>query len=333
MIRPSVSFLGAALAVAIAVAPSVDADTIVRVSGKPLTDVQIKVARWDQVSFEKDGRTQTLSGDQIASIQRASSLISRVRKALDAGQYKEASDAQKRGVEGSTGWQKIELEYLGGLIYLRAGGDKNWRKAEAAFKAFVDAHKDAKDFWVPHALHGRAQASLGLGRGGTAGQLFKQLETYGATWTLRATLGQAKAALLDKNWNKARQAFNKVASDRRAPESIQLEAKVGRIEVLVRQEQYDPAIRDLDKEFFANPAPSELAYTAARARATLMMGLAYKKKGGKEDIERAEIWLLRTAVLYAAHPTTYKQACSELAEVYEALGRNDRAQQWKRRGG
>lgn len=301
------------------------ADAIVRTNGTRIDDVQVTVARWDQISYEKGGTSLTVPGEQVLTIERSDPLISRVRRPLESGDHAAAWDAHRAALSSAQGWQAAELAYLKGKILLESGRAE---PAAEAFSEFIEAHKAAKDFWIPHAIYGRARAMLAMKHGGTAAELFKELDTYGSTWALRSVLGQAEGALLEKDWNKARQLFSRVASDRQAPPELVVTAKVGRLEVLVGQEQYDAAIDDLKKTFFDAPGEAELAYTRARARATYLLGLCYEKKGDKPNLERAEIWYLRTAVLYATYPEVYRDAAGALARVYQALGRADRAQDW-----
>jgi hypothetical protein len=61
------------------------------------------------------------------------------------------------------------------------------------------------------------------------------------------------------------------------------------------------------------------------------MGVSYKNLPGKENLEKAEIWLLKTAVLFRQHKNIYKDSCSALADVYKQLGRSERATEWEKR--
>ena len=123
-----------------------------------------------------------------------------------------------------------------------------------------------------------------------------------------------------------------MARDRKAPASLKAAAAVGKIKTMVLQDQYPAAIKELERSFFASGAAPEFAsYGAARAEATFLMGVSYQKQGGKPNLEHAEIWFLRTAVLYRGQPSIYRDACTELQTVYKALSRPDRAAEWGRR--
>ena len=73
---------------------------------------------------------------------------------------------------GLKGWQAAELQYLKGKIYLESG---EAAKADTAFDLFVKTNRESKDYWLPHAIFGRGQAALNLGRGSSAQQHFKGL--------------------------------------------------------------------------------------------------------------------------------------------------------------
>jgi len=310
--------------------PGVEADTIVKTSGQRIEGVEISAARWDQILYKQAGNTFQAPGDTVASVERDSAVVARVRSALESGDYAEAIAQAKRAETGVQGWELAEAQYLVGKIYLRSG---KFREAEDAFAAYLKANESTKDYWTPHAVEGRGLAALELNRGGTAQEHFKTLATFGETWTLRATLGEAQGLVLKKEYVEARNQFNKVARDRKAPDSLKAQALVGRANVMVLQEQYDAAIRELQSTFFENPSPELLEYSKARAEASYLMGVCYAKQGGKPNLENAEIWLLRTAVLYRAHASVYSNACKELSSVYKALGRDDRASDWERRAG
>jgi len=309
---------------------SLSADVVVQSNGKRIDGVTVLSAKWDQVIFkEQGGNTSTFAGDRVSSIQRESAYLQPVRSALAGGDYGKAlSGISKLEGRGLKGWQAAELQYLKGKAHLGAG---NFVKADGVFKEFVAAQQESKDYWLPHAIYGRGQASIGRGLGSSAQTHFKGLSDYGPTWVLRAKLGEAEGLFLAKKYVEARTKFNEVANDRKAPPSLKVDAVVGRIDVIVSQKQYDKAISDLDKNFFSNSVGRGFDYGKARAKATYLMGVCYKGLPGKENLEKAEIWLLKAVVLYRQHKTVYINSCKGLADVYKQLGRADRATHWGER--
>ena len=318
------------LALVLASASTVLADAIVRTNGRRIENVQITKATYDEILYKKDGNTATVKGELVQAIERDSAVVARVRAAVDSGEYSKALKLAKKAEAGVQGWEAAEVAYLIGRIYLEAG---KYKDADYAFATYLQANEEKKDYWVPHALHGRGRAAIAARKGGTAMQYFDQLGKFGDTWDLRATLGKAQGAVLKKSWVEARSLFQSVARKSSAPPAVQAAAAVGRIEVLVLQKQYPNAVRDLQSAFFDAPKPALASYSESRAKATLLMGVALKEQGGKENLEKAEIWLLRTAVIYKGHSAVYKEACKNLAAVYGSLGRADRATEWQRRAG
>ena len=307
---------------------SLKADVIVQSNGKRLDGVTVLSAKWDQVLFKQGNNTVKLDGDKVASIQRESAYLQPARSSLASGNYQRAlSILDKLDGRGLKGWQAAELQYLKGKIYLESGESA---KADTAFDLFVKTNRESKDYWLPHAIYGRGQAALNLGRGSSAQQHFKGLAPYGPTWVLRAKLGEAQGLFLAKKYVDARTKFQEVANSRKAPAALKVDALIGRIEVIASQKQYDKAIADLEKNFFSTNA-QVVDYGRARARASYLMGVSYKNLPGKENLEKAEIWLLKTAVLFRQHKSIYKDSCSALADVYKQLGRSERATEWGKR--
>ena len=307
------------------------ADVVVLINGKQLDGVTILSAKWDQVLFKQGNKdSERQAGDKVARIERDSAYLQPVRSAIAGGNYKKAlSSISKLDGKGLKGWQAAELQYLKGKALLNDG---NPDKADDVFKEFVSANKESKDYWIPHAIYGRGQASIALGRGNSAQQHFKGLAPYGPTWGLRAKLGEARGLFLAKKYVDARTRFNEVANNRNSPPTLKVVAVVGRIDVIVAQKQFDKAISDLDKNFFSGSAAAQkLVYGESRARATYLMGICYRGLTGKENLEKAEIWLLKAAVLYRSHKDVYRDSCTGLADVYKQLGRADRATEWGKR--
>ena len=146
--------LAAALIVPFVVSSQLCADTIVRTSGQRLEGVEITKAGWDQVLYKQKGNTAQLPGDKIASIERDSRMVQRIRGPLDSGDYAKAAAAIKRAEGGAQGWELAEVEYLKGRRYLESG---EYRKADSAFATYIQKNQASKDYWIPHAVLGRGQ--------------------------------------------------------------------------------------------------------------------------------------------------------------------------------
>lgn len=309
---------------------SARADTIVLRSGKRIEGVEIVTARWDFVQYKEGSRSGSRRGDEVEAIERDSLNLRDLRQAARAGVYQKVVTEAGKLSSAAADWEKNEALYLKGEALLQLGKHK---EAMTAFQAFIDQSKDAKDWWEPHAVYGKGQAALQRGQPKTAELSFKDLEAYGRNWSEKATLGRGEAALVGKDYLKARQEFTKVRSQTRNP-ALKQRASVLYAKTLVRQGQHRQAIGDLEKNFFAAaPKAGEQIYTLSRGEATFLMGEAFLEQGGKENFEQAEIWFLKTAALYQHYSQIYRDACKRLAELYGPgkLDRKERADEWRQR--
>lgn len=307
------------------------ADVLVRSNGSKVGDVSVVQARWDQVQYKQGGQAFSLKGEEVESVERDSRQLSTIRDAMDRGDLASAvAAAGKLKQNSSVDWEKAEAAYIEGKLQHLAG---DYKAAEAAYKSFLDAHEAQKDWWVPHAVYGRGVCALEQNQGRTAELHFKALDAFGPQWSLRAKLGQGNALLVSQKPIEARQLFNEVARSSQASLSLAQEALVGKARALILQKDYRGAVGELEKEFFSNSKPGQLLYNQPRAEACYLIGSALKAQGGKENLELAEIWYLRTAAIFSNHASVYRRACKDLADVYTQLGRTDRAEEWKRRAG
>ena len=309
------------------------ADTIEMVNGQKQDDVQIVLAHWDSIQFKKGaaGRAQTMVGQQVLSITRASDFLTPARSAIESGDYERAARALGNVAGAGADWEKAEAMYLQGLALQLQG---NVKEAEKAYKAYLEKYKGEKDWWVPHATLGLGEMLLGARQPGTAEVYFRDLAQYGGPWELRSKLGLGEAILLGKGKGgamEARKMFDEVRNSASAPAVLKQKAAVGRAKAFLLQDQADQLIKEVKDTFFDSPKPEDLLYTAQRAEATLLLGRGYMALGGKENLEQAEMWLLRVPALYGKHVAAFEDACDLLAEVYDKLGNKARAEEWRAR--
>lgn len=319
-------FVGGALA----------ADTIVKVSGASIDNIEIIQAKWDLVQYQTDrrGRAQSVAGDQIASIDREAKnrALTRGRAAYVKGDYETAIKRLTSVGGGSKDWEKAEAAYLLGEVYLQAGDAK---AGDKQLKAYLKDHGKNKDWWVPHALYARGSAQIALKQFEPAEVSFKKLEKMPGQWSLRAQVGRARA--IESSGDKARflearSILLAVAKGRTTPVELAHEAYVVRGWIYLRQKQYFEAIKKLKANFFDSSKSRDYLYDVRRAEATYLMGRAYLGLGGKENLEQAELWLLRVPALYRGRGRVYTLSCRALARVYKDLGNSQRAAEWVRRG-
>ena len=105
------------------------ADTIYVSSGKAHTEVEIKDAKWDVVTYvlltgtaaAKTKRTQSVEGFTVTALDRASQRLGPARGALENGDFAKAEEALAAVTSGED-WEKAEAAYLRGRLYLEWGG-------------------------------------------------------------------------------------------------------------------------------------------------------------------------------------------------------------------
>jgi len=83
----------------------------------------------------------------------------------------------------------------------------------------------------------------------------------------------------------------------------------------------------LNQSFFEVKA---VAYSEYYGEACNLMGDAYR---GKRNPQEAELWYLRATCFFKRYPGVYRNAAKNLADIYKAMGRNDRAKEWEQRAG
>ena len=249
---------------------------------------------------------------------------------IDARDFAKAAE-QIKNVPATQAWVAAEAMYLLADGQRRAG---KLKEAVQAYKEYLDKFKGEKDWYVPFATAGMADALVAVNQPGTAEVHYKELAAFGPRWELSAKLGQGLAILKSKGAGgalDARRLFDEVVRSPRATLDLKQKAMVGRARAFLLQGQNDGVIKELSAGMFEAPKPEELAYGAERAAASLLIGRAYMAMDGKENLEQAEIWLLRVPALYGKHAEAYAEACDALVEVYGKLGNAARAAEWKTR--
>lgn len=305
--------------------------TIRLASGRTLEGVEIVQARWDGVQYrQKGGPVVTQPGAQVLSIERKSDVLNAIRRLVESGDLSRAEETIKT-VPANQSWAAAEGMVLLAEAYRRAGKSK---EAIQVYRDYLAKFKAEKDWFLPQATLGLADVLLAANQPATAAVHYKELQEYGPRWELFAKLGQGEALLKEKGASsalEARRLFDEVLRNRAATLELKQKALVGRARAYLLQGQNDQVVKELSEGMFDAPKPEELAYSAERAEASLLLGRAYMAMGGKENLEQAEIWLLRVPALYGRHADAYAQACDALVEVYTKLKDEARAAEWKRR--
>jgi hypothetical protein len=308
-------------------------DSIELANGSRTENVQILTAKWDSVQYKLEkANATTIPGDKVLAIFRESPILQGARSALDGGDSTKAlKDLTAIAASANAGaWEKAEASYLIGKAHIIAGDIK---EAEKAFKAYMEKYKAEKDWYLPLATVALADSLLEAKQPGTAELQYKELAQYGGQWAAQAKLGEAKSILAQRGKAGATQArtlCDDVARSRDVPVSLRNQAVVIRAKAVLLQENPQQAVKELTDTFFG-PAKQEVDFSAERAEATLLIGKSYAALGGKENLEQAEIWLLRVPALYKKQGAVYPEACVELANLYEKIGNAARAKEWRDR--
>lgn len=325
---------GAWVAASIAISWSaLRADTVQLASGRTLENVEVVSAKWDSVQYRQgSGPVVTQTGAQVLSVERKGVILDRLRQLIDSGDLVRAQETLKTVPANQPG-VLAESMYLLAQAYQRAG---KLKEAIQAYQNYLAKFKTEKDWFVPYATRGLADCSLALDQPASAREYYKELAGFGPRWELDSKLGQAFAMLKEKGAAsalEARRLLDEVLRSRSATLELRQKALVGRARAFLLQGQNDQVVKELSEGMFDSPKPEELVYSAERAEASLLMGRAYMAMGGKENLEQAEIWLLRVPALYGRQTNVYAEACDALVEVYTKLNNPTRAAEWKRRKG
>lgn len=326
--------LGLVLAGVPLAARRAQADAIVLADGRRIDNVQITRMSWDSVGYTLGGVGQAVEGFLVLAIERPTGL-SAALSLIQSGDFAGAEARLKSALDAGQDWEKGYAQYLMGGLYLEwSAADRS--KADlaiAAFDAHVKKFEASKDFYLPHATYDLGRAYLAAGKPESAAVLFKKLASYGGTrgvWGYRASIGEALAILTKdgrKNINEVRNKVRSVLDDRKAPQEAREEATIVMAMSYNVGEDY-PRARSTIEGAFLKASGKEVAYSANYGRALNLMGDSYRLQGGKENLQLAEIWYLKTTCFFKKSPSVFRAAAQGLAEVYDKLGEKNRAQEW-----
>ena len=305
------------------------ADSITLANGAVVKGCTIESATWKTVRYQVGKATQSKGGHEVLDLQRSTDSrdLASGRKALEDGQFGLAVKRLSK-VNGKA-WEEAEAAYLLSEAH-RGSGDL--KAAEEQLESYLANYEGAKDWWVPRAIYTLGIQRVKAKKFDLAVKTFKRLDDFVEPWAARAKLGRAEVAVRgdrEKVYVAVLKDLSGVARSRRLPVDVREHAYVLRSEIFIRRKQNDRAIQDLKTRFFNSSKPT--GYSSQRAAAMLLMGLAYRAKGGKESLEKAEIWLLKVSALHRNEGDVYRRACAVLSEVYTELGRTNRAAEWRRR--
>ena len=317
---------------------SLYADSIELTTGQRFEKITAVKATWQEVEFRARRGKKHVPGHQVALLVRDSDVLASARSLRDAGKFGGALKALEAFEDrDAADWEKAEAAYLVGELQHRNGRTK---KARKALESYLEDYRGSKDWFVPAALLRLGEVLLVSDQPGTAEVHFKELSRMGGTWELRSKLGQGKALVAGRGKQgaqDARKLFLEVIRGSGNDFALKQEALVARAEALIVGDDPALAIEELNKAFFETPERTEFGYSAARARACMLMSRAQVALGrkdrtnGRDYLERAELWALRVAVFHRHETEEFEEACDFLVKLYERLGKKDAAAAWKKR--
>jgi tetratricopeptide (TPR) repeat protein len=315
------------------------ADTIHLADGSPIENVKIVRANWDNVGYEVQGVPQAVEGYRVTRLDRPSTTLTRITALIENGDFKAAEEEIKKARSlGIADWEKAQIAFLEGVLYL-AWASRDAARAKTAidsFDGYLKQHKSAKDFYVPHATFELGRAYMAAGQPKSAEKYFQELADYGGTkgiWGYKASIGQALAIIeggeRTKITSEARRLLGGVIGDRKAPEEVREEAIVVRAQSFLAVKDYQQARDEISRGFLKRNG--DVKYNENYARACNIIGDSFRLEGGKESLEKAEVWYLRTTCFFKRYPAVHRSAVESLVDVYGKQGNAKRAQEWKDR--
>ena len=304
-----------------------------RGSKEPLKNVTIDKATWEQVMYKLPGvaRAQPIDADDIERIdwESESSSVSKARRNIEAGEFAKAvaSLSAAKGLPGRSG---ANAGYLLGLANLMWGArnESKYNDALKAFDDFIEKHEKDKEFYVPHAYIGYAEAATALRQYAQAEAKYKVLADgkMGKSYRRAGQLGQAKVLVAQEKYSNARRIFNDVRNDGDAPDEVRAAAHLGYARCQLGEKQYKEAA-DTVKERLLQPNGSHAPrYGRILGRAWIVLGDAEAESGGgKDQQEWALIRYLMAINTQGVETEELAEAYYKAREMYKKLGRSDKA--------
>jgi tetratricopeptide (TPR) repeat protein len=310
------------------------ADLIKTVQGVSVTG-KITEIKWDKVIIEaglgEKTTTKEVPTNQITLIlfENGSPLV---KKPLNNAKAKIVTDRQY--AEGlkllakikrddiDDDMQKQDVAYYTALANakLALNGEGKLDEAAKAMQAFVKANPNS---------YRLLEASETLGDLYLAARSYRQAEEAYAKWAkaaspdakMKAGVLVGRAQLAQKKYDEAMKSFESVLDmpgEGEAADRQRTTALLGKACVLVGQKKAKDAIKILN-EIIENDESED---PELLARAYNARGTAYRQLG---DLDGAKFDFLHTEKLYASVPEAHAEALFNLAQIWEQLGKVERA--------
>lgn len=322
-------------------------DVIVTTSGRRVRGVEITELTSTTVRYTRSGDTLDLPANSVAEIDWSEPpqgfLLGRT--AARNGRFDEAANAFADGAkETKRAVLQVECQFLEADSLARAAGTDQQKAAFAADKlgAWISANDDG--FRVPDATHALGRSQLVAGKADEAEATFRKLaddalaKGWAPVWGARARFELARALLAKGDLTNARSAFQQAqqaaqsaGGEQPSSEllSLMAEASVGVGETMVREGQFDEALRYFRD--LSSRAPNAAIRAAARAGEGEALYLRGKDPVDVESLRSAQIALAEANLLDPTAGEVTAKALYYSGLVLLALGPDHESSNYRQR--
>ncbi|MDZ7617158.1 MAG: hypothetical protein U1E05_09150 [Patescibacteria group bacterium] len=324
----SFRYLGVLAAVAaawLAWAPLAHANDTIRAGGKTLTGPIIKMTPM-QVVIEVQGVEQEVPVNQIENVfyDGESSGLKTARSNVANRAYENALTALERIDRGEITRREIlqELDYLTAYCEAQIALQGNGDVRAAGSKMIGFARDNPGHYRYLEACEVIGNLLVALGAHAQAEEYYTRLaQAPWADYKMRAGVAVGRARLAQGKVAEASQAFDSVlanTAEGEAADTQRLAARLGKAVSMAGTDQAGDAVKTIEDIIMkANPENVEL-----HARAYNALGTAHRKANRLQD---ALLAFLHVDTLYFQVPDAHAEALSNLAQLWNEVGKTDEA--------
>lgn len=311
-------------------AASAVADTVGRHHGPPIPGDVTRMSPLE-VTIKQGSTEKSIPVNEIDYIgwNAEPSQLKNIRAKLKAGDYEfvmQTADKIKPG-DLKRPEMRQDVEFYRALaksrLALAGGGDP--REAGQLMKEFVKRNEGS--YHLLQATETLGDLLVAVGAYDLAAVEYGKLDkTPWPDMKARAAIAVGRALLAQKKYAEAQAEFEKVLGAPTAGDSDEFKtqlqtAQLGKATCLAATGQFDEGIQLIEKVIAdADPEAAEL-----HARAYVTLGNCYRKKSGAT--KAALLAFLHVDVLYASQAEAHAEALANLRELWNEVGKPDRAQQ------
>lgn len=328
-IAKKLTMAGALLAVVVGLAWAED-EVERRTSKIPLRG-QITAESPDELSIQRkdNGKTETVPINELENVKYDSEVGKAAYQAYIAfekgGDYQKAADAYAKAAQGTDakGFAMATAKFgrARSLVRMAQRDPARADEAIAALEEFRKEHSGSRFHYTLHEMLG--QLYLSQGKAQPARTAFAEIaKAPWADYKLKATVYEGRVLLLAGQIDQAIAKFNEVAKsdgDSSQEKLHRQEALVGKSDCLVKQKKYDEAEKSL-REVIDAASGDE---SSVQAPAFNLLGDVQRETGKPKD---AILSYLYVELLYSGERSEHAKALAYLAQLWDQVGRADRAE-------